>query len=165
MVLIFFLFHFGNLTFFATLSLSSIIFLLLAILELSAFFSAAFCYFLLVFLFASASFLIFFFAIFCSIFLFFFFFLFLLSSIYIYIYYIHTAYITLLSASLYIYLYFSISSYYSFYSSHFRFTISSFRSFQTLISYLHFYLHIWFCFTISLVLYLLNHIIYRYYYI
>ena len=51
-----------------------------------------------------------------------------------------------------------------FYLLHFTFTIFDFRSFQILISSLHFYLYIWFYSVLLLVLHMLNHAIYRYYY-
>ena len=76
---------------------------------------------------------------------------------------------SLLYASIHIHLHFCISSYhlsfliFVYYISHF--TIFSSRFFQILIFYLCFYLCIWFHFTLPSVLCMLNHAIYRYYYI
>ena len=70
-----------------------------------------------------------------------------------------------LSALIYTFLFLVTIYLFLFHSSHFRFTIFSSRSFQTLISYLHSYLYIWFHSALLLVLCLLNYAICRYYYI
>ena len=71
----------------------------------------------------------------------------------------------LLSAFICTFLFLVTIHLFSFHPSYFTFTIFSSRFFQTLISYLHSDLYIWFQFTLPLVLCMLNHTIYRYYYI
>ena len=71
----------------------------------------------------------------------------------------------LLSAFICTFLFLVTIHLFSFHLSYFTFTIFSSRFFQTLISYLHSDLHIWFYSTLPLVLCMLNYTIYRYYYI